>query len=170
MSMATTVIYRAFRDRTRDYEQTLSDLRLCCAVLDSLGLCWTSVHGICNLVRNICPHDSSEDRPELSLIPQVPGGSRSASALVGIDIASANSPGDRAPAHAELQTLNVPEPVSAAHTGAPALLTTGAMDENWASHLDPSSYFLMDPAFHLSFDLDFFTSVAETQIRLDSRQ
>ncbi|RMJ18412.1 hypothetical protein BHE90_001267 [Fusarium euwallaceae] len=53
MAMATTVIYRALRDRVRDIDASSRDLSLCCEALDTLGQSWTTAQGVAKLAHRL---------------------------------------------------------------------------------------------------------------------
>ncbi|KAJ4211721.1 hypothetical protein NW759_012322 [Fusarium solani] len=53
MAMATTVIYRALRDRVRDIDASSRDLSLCCEALDALGQSWTTAQGVAKLAHRL---------------------------------------------------------------------------------------------------------------------
>ncbi|RSL80494.1 hypothetical protein CEP51_006527 [Fusarium floridanum] len=53
MAMATTVIYRALRDRVRDIDTSSKDLSLCCEALDTLGQSWTTAQGVAKLAHRL---------------------------------------------------------------------------------------------------------------------
>lgn len=62
LAFATTVIYRALRDKQRPIESAFSDLSLCCRALDVLGRRWTSVQGVAKLANRLLG-SSSPDKP-----------------------------------------------------------------------------------------------------------
>lgn len=68
MAMATTVIYRALRDRVRDINASSRDLSLCCEALDTLGQRWTTAQGVAKLAHRLMsssdPGISNQQRVE----------------------------------------------------------------------------------------------------------
>lgn len=53
LSMATTVVYRALRDKQRDAATARRDLARCCEALDGLARLWTSVAAVAKLARRL---------------------------------------------------------------------------------------------------------------------
>ncbi|BCS23927.1 fungal specific transcription factor domain-containing protein [Aspergillus puulaauensis] len=49
VSMATTVVYRAWRDKVRDLHSTYAGLCLCCEALEALSLVWTGARSVASL-------------------------------------------------------------------------------------------------------------------------
>lgn len=160
MAMSTTVLYRALRDNKRDASTGLAQLRRCCDVLKSLGNCWTSVHGICRLAREICkPNALAPSRMQDGPAFPVDGHSSSgvmdgvanlASITVGVPPPDVDITG---PGTAASSTM-----VMSSSTDM-SILPDTILDDVWASHLDPSSYFLMDPIFHTPLDYDVFSAL-----------
>ncbi|KXJ93590.1 hypothetical protein Micbo1qcDRAFT_203655 [Microdochium bolleyi] len=164
MSMCTTVIYRALRDKSREYNQALADLRQCSGILNELGACWTSVRGICKLAKKIC----STTAPV-----EVMGADADAINARAIDQSAlrpgpgiAATAGDAAYSAASDPTMNLTDPnilpdSTLLGTAEVDLVPAYAKDDTWASHMDPSSYFLMDSTFHLDFNTDMFSILME---------
>ena len=53
VSMATTVVYRAWRDKVRDLHSTYANLCLCCEGLEALSLSWTGARGFARLAMGL---------------------------------------------------------------------------------------------------------------------
>ncbi|KAL1887530.1 hypothetical protein Sste5346_010141 [Sporothrix stenoceras] len=53
LSMGTTIIYRALRDKQRDNPTSRRDLARCCEALDGLARLWTSVAAVAKLARRL---------------------------------------------------------------------------------------------------------------------
>jgi hypothetical protein len=66
IAFATTVIYRALRDRERPIELAFRDLRLCCNILDTVSQRWTSVRGVARLAKRLLGPDEAPTQPSAS--------------------------------------------------------------------------------------------------------
>ncbi|OJJ60091.1 hypothetical protein ASPSYDRAFT_921394 [Aspergillus sydowii CBS 593.65] len=53
VSMATTVVYRAWRDKVRDLHSTYANLCLCCEALEALSASWTGARGFARLAMGL---------------------------------------------------------------------------------------------------------------------
>ncbi|CAK7213484.1 hypothetical protein SCUCBS95973_001809 [Sporothrix curviconia] len=53
MSMSTTIVYRALRDKQINAATAQRDMTLCCEALDGLARLWTSVAGVAKLARRL---------------------------------------------------------------------------------------------------------------------
>ena len=69
-SLASTMIYRAFRDSQQDYNTATRKLTLCCEVLQTLGSRWTSAQALAKLARRLLKVMAKSRTPSSTGIPR----------------------------------------------------------------------------------------------------
>ncbi|CAK7204895.1 hypothetical protein SEUCBS139899_007657 [Sporothrix eucalyptigena] len=76
MSMSTTIVYRALRDKQIDSMTAQRDMALCCEALDGMARLWTSVAGVAKLARRLLrllgrPETSDNGTEQPRQVPQL---------------------------------------------------------------------------------------------------
>ncbi|ERT03384.1 uncharacterized protein SPSK_08681 [Sporothrix schenckii 1099-18] len=160
LSMATTVVYRALRDKQRDAVTSRRDLARCCEALDGLARLWTSVAAVAKLARRLLRLlglRAGERQPGPNHYTQTnvdgPNGLQTTTAVPAPDWQYANIPlatAGVAPALDFETQLAAADSWSASSSG-------GGLEgldslEGFANFESPGTYPQFDAAFHNLFD------------------
>ncbi|KIH86381.1 hypothetical protein SPBR_08215 [Sporothrix brasiliensis 5110] len=160
LSMATTVVYRALRDKQRDAVTSRRDLARCCEALDGLARLWTSVAAVAKLARRLLRLlglRAGERQPGPNHYTQTnvdgPNGLHATTAVPAPDWQYANIPLVTA---GVASTLDFETQLAAADSWS-ASSSGGGLEgldsfEGFANFESPGTYPQFDAAFHNLFD------------------
>lgn len=146
ISMSTTMIYRAFRDRQRDLKRALQDMELCCGALDALSRNWTSAKGVARLARRLWRLLSSSDKGQSRDVAARPPPTPQTNSEAG-SYGPFNSSPTMVPRPTTSMSLNAVVTPSQGLTEQPSF--ERQLPQSWGMG---TSYTQLDTAFHDLFD------------------